>query len=282
MTYIVVNVDDFGLHPAVSRAVEILGKKGVVTSTTILANGEYINDFKKIASIGFGVHLNILRGKPLSNYDSINFFVDEKGLFLRDYLKLFKRYLLNNSFLTQVELEWSKQIEYLLDLGVKLTHIDSEKHIHAWPGLMEIALDLAKKYSIKWVRRPQEKLSIFNFSKNAFKCRLLNFFGLFYKKYDDISVRWPDCVWGIADQGKNFLSNKFNRYLLAYKDSNLIEIVCHPGKRNENDIEISEEYGKLNVVNQWSDEFDLLSSPEWKAVLNQKDVQLVNYGNLKI
>jgi predicted glycoside hydrolase/deacetylase ChbG (UPF0249 family) len=44
-------------------------------------------------SLGVGVHLNILRGRPESPAHEIPGLVNGEGLFLGDYAALFKRYL---------------------------------------------------------------------------------------------------------------------------------------------------------------------------------------------
>ena len=90
---VIVNVDDLGLHPAVRRAVEDLFRAGAVTSATLLVNGPDAAAAARIQGPGLGVHLNILRGKPLLPPSEIPSLVGPDGLFLGDYAALFRRYV---------------------------------------------------------------------------------------------------------------------------------------------------------------------------------------------
>ena len=51
MARLIVNVDDLGLHPAVTRAVETLGKMGRVHRTSVMANMPYVEDGDKNSEI---------------------------------------------------------------------------------------------------------------------------------------------------------------------------------------------------------------------------------------
>ena len=63
-----VNVDDFGLHPAVNRAICNLSKQNYINSASLLANGGYVVEAIEMGlSINIGAHLNILRGCPISD-----------------------------------------------------------------------------------------------------------------------------------------------------------------------------------------------------------------------
>ncbi|MEF2145912.1 MAG: ChbG/HpnK family deacetylase, partial [Desulfovibrionaceae bacterium] len=190
--------------------------------------------------------------------------------------KLFSRYLSGRVDLRQVEAEWAKQIEHVMDLGVKPTHLDSEKHIHAWPGLMAVAGRLAERYRIGWVRRPRECAQTLRLDKGALRTTFLNMCSLFQRKPHNVD--WPDKVWGIADQGERLLPELFRKYMTGGGD--VVEIVCHPGDSREGDPGLPEDFGKMRISGQWAAEFERLSDPAWLDVMRELGANLVHYGQI--
>jgi hypothetical protein len=127
-------------------------------------------------------------------------------------------------------------------------------------------------------------------------------------------VRWPDRVWGVADQGPRFEPSRFEAYLggisrrkvqeskrrnvegksqtvgelvdistVPHFDSrraNVIEIVCHPGLPTFNDGPLSESFGKLRVESAWETELKSLLDSRWHEVISRHELQLSHYGQL--
>ena len=275
--YVIINVDDLGLHPAVQRAVDKGSDLNVITSASILANGNYLNDIRLLSNkVGLGVHLNILRGKSMLPAHDIPSLVNLKGQFILKYSKLFQRYMSKQLSLSEIEMEWSKQIEYLLGFGIKITHIDSEKHIHCWPGLMPVAQQLAKYYNIKWVRRVRELNPWYQLDIGGIRSKLLTHWSKYYKTVD--FPLFPDIVWGIADTGKNLLLKRFEKYIKDNLHYKIIEIVCHPGISHKNDPPIPDEFGYLQVPYSWDTEFQLLTSQNWTDFFRDNNMHTVHYG----
>ncbi|WP_040368563.1 ChbG/HpnK family deacetylase [Paucidesulfovibrio longus] len=276
--FIIVNVDDLGLHPAVRRAVVALSTEGIVTSSTLMANGPDLEESARIGGVGLGVHMNVLRGRSVLQPRLVSSLLGDDDLFLGDYGKLMGRYFAGRVDLRQVESEWAAQIEKIMDLGVRPTHLDSEKHIHAWPGMMAVAGRLAERYGIRWVRRPRECAGLLRFDKGGLRTKFLNVCALMQKKPEAVS--WPDRIWGIADQGERLLPDAFKEYMAGSNDR-VVEICCHPGDPQEGDPPLPVEFGAMRVGSQWSVEFDRLSDPRWRDVLREMDARLVHYGQIR-
>ncbi|CCO22986.1 ChbG/HpnK family deacetylase [Maridesulfovibrio hydrothermalis] len=278
---VVTNVDDLGLHPAVRRAVDKLAACGVVTSSTLLANGPDLSESvllqDKHEGLGLGAHLNLLRGKPISNPDHISSLVDDDGLLFGNYSSLLLRYVTGRIRLSEVEKEWSAQIEYLLDHKVRLTHFDSEKHIHAWPGLFTLAGRLAKRYGVKWIRKPFEHTPLTRLDKGMMRTRFLQL--CLAGSFPDKTPRTASCVWGIGDQKDNFDPVLFEKYIDIYQPE-IIEIVCHPGDPATNDGPLPSEFGPMRVEKQWKEEFNSLSSKGWLETFEKIGAVPVNYGQI--
>ena len=66
---LLINADDLGYDPAVTRGILEAMTTGIVTSTTMMVNGPHSEDAgKKVngAGLGIGLHLNLARWAPLS------------------------------------------------------------------------------------------------------------------------------------------------------------------------------------------------------------------------
>ncbi|WP_245543766.1 ChbG/HpnK family deacetylase [Maridesulfovibrio salexigens] len=281
MMLIVINVDDLGLHPAVRRAVDKLAEAGVVTSSTTLANGPDLSESvllqDKHEGLGLGAHLNLLRGKPISNPDHISSLVDDDGLLFGNYKSLLLRYLSGRIKLSEVEKEWSAQVEYLLDHKIRLTHFDSEKHIHAWPGLYNLAGKIANKYGIKWMRRPFEHTPLNRFDKGMLRTRFLQL--CLGASFPGKKPRTADCVWGIGDQKENLDPHLFKKYVETFRPE-IVEIVCHPGLPQEGDGPLPSEFGPMRVEAQWREESESLLHKEWLEIFKELGATPVNYGQI--
>ena len=69
MRKLIVNADDLAWTSGVNRGILASHCNGIVTSTTVLANGPAFDEgmqlVKKIPALGVGVHLNLSDGSPL-------------------------------------------------------------------------------------------------------------------------------------------------------------------------------------------------------------------------
>jgi predicted glycoside hydrolase/deacetylase ChbG (UPF0249 family) len=277
---LIVNVDDLGLHPAVSRAVRRLARLGVVTSASLLANGPNFEEAARSPAVPTGVHLNLLRGRPILPPPAVRSLVDERGLLLGSYRRLLARHVRGGLRLDEIEREWDAQIARVRDIGVVPSHLDSEKHVHAWPRLMPIVQRLARRHSIGWIRRPVERLRFTGLPPMAIlRIALLAWFGLFHRPAAE--VRWPDSTWGIADQGSLLRPARFARYVSSLDRRGVLEIVCHPGLPQAEDPPLPEEVGRLRVAGQWLEEFRALSDSSWLDTVRELGLVLVSYESIR-
>ncbi len=277
---LIVNVDDLGLHPAVRRAVERLAAVGTVTSATLLVNGPDFAQAVGCRAVPVGVHLNVVRGRPILPPDAVRSLVDREGLFLGSYGVLLARYLAGRLRLEEIEAEWDAQIARAREGGLDPSHLDSEKHTHALPRLMPVAQRLARRHAIPWVRRPVERLHVRGVPAGGFaRLALLGWFSLFHRPA--AGVAWADSAWGIAEQGSRLTPHAFARYARRLRSGSIIEIACHPGLPEDADPALPAEYGRLRVAAQWLLEYNSLSDPAWFETLGSLGVTLVSYARIR-
>ena len=70
MSKLIVNADDFGLHSAVNAGIIDGHRRGIITSTSLMAGGEAFTEAVSMAKqnpkLGIGIHITLVGGvKPV-------------------------------------------------------------------------------------------------------------------------------------------------------------------------------------------------------------------------
>lgn len=94
---LIVNADDFGLHPAINAGIIKGCRDGFITSTSLMCSGAAFDDAvlqaKATPALGVGIHLTLVGGgKPLLQARQLRTLVDEDGLLPADYTVFAKRW----------------------------------------------------------------------------------------------------------------------------------------------------------------------------------------------
>src|SRR6266567_2877528 len=115
MRNLIVNADDLGWTQGVNRGIAEAHRNGIVTSTSLLANGrafeEGVQSALQSPRLGVGVHLNLSDGKPLAPARQVKSLLDENGNFSGRPETLLFRLTAKSLDAREVELEWNAQIE---------------------------------------------------------------------------------------------------------------------------------------------------------------------------
>lgn len=227
---IIINADDFGLSAGVNAGIRSAHRDGILTSATLLANAPAFDQAVHISReeprLGVGVHLNIVRGAPLSPPGEIMLLVDGHGVFRR-----FRFRHCTGAFLAQAEREYRRQIEKVLKAGIRPDHVDFEKH-HAWQApLYELAARLAEEYGIRAIRSLREPVvwAIRHMgwpgARNAAMAALLRT-GVQMLGGATALAR-PDWFLGQTHIGR--MDEKAWTHLLDNPPAGVIEVMTHPG-----------------------------------------------------
>jgi chitin disaccharide deacetylase len=282
---LVVNVDDLALHPAISRFVGRAIERSAITSASVLANGPCLNDVRlmnnarEFTNVGLGAHLNVLRGPPLSPSNEVGSLLGANGMFLGSFLSFFLGLSLGYIKTSEIEREWARQIERLLDLGLRLTHLDSEQHTHCLPVLAPIIGGLASRYGVQWVRRPVELAHPGAALVGRMKARLL---GRWVNKAGPLptGISSAQLVWGIIDQGARFAAERLASYLHLHHEATVIEVICHPGLPTRSDAAVPSSYGRLGVPRHWEFEAQTILSELWIHTIKECGFSPVHFGTI--
>jgi chitin disaccharide deacetylase len=288
MKNLIVNADDLGWTAGVNRGIAQAHRNGIVTSSSLLANGGAFDDGVKVArvlpALGVGVHLNLSDGAPVAGSKAVPSLVDERGELSGGPEQLLLKLARRKLKLSDVEREWDAQIEKIRAAGIAPTHLDGHKHVHMLPGLFPIALKLAKKHSIAAIRISNEASPLRNAlsGKNGGNSRIelkqgVQARGLkllardAHKLADKAGIESADYFCGIAQTGVLTREGVLN--LLESLPEGTTELMCHPGYLDE-DLAASD----TRLQNSRAAELEILTDITVRKSVASHGIRLINYN----
>jgi chitin disaccharide deacetylase len=147
--------DDFGLTSGVNEGVIQAFQNGVLTSTSIIASGQAVDEAIGLArtypDLDVGIHLVLSDEKALQKNSSpaCPSSSDEK---FPSRQRLLLNLLNGQTTVREVETEWRAQIEKILSAGLPVSHLDSHQHVHLYPYLFPLTVRLGIEYNIPFIR----------------------------------------------------------------------------------------------------------------------------------
>ncbi len=249
MNRLIVNADDFGLTAGVSRGILEAHRRGIVTSTTLIANlpldGTFLGDLKASA-LGVGLHLNLTLGRPISPPEEVPSLLDGDGKFFRD-----PRRQASEAKLEEVELELRAHLAtFIRLLGRKPTHLDSHHHVGRHVPIREVVFALAEELGV------------------PVRCQDVETRRAAGKR----GLRSPDHFFGESGPEAYWSSERLLAHLAALPDG-LSEFMTHPGYFDP-DLAYSR-YGPQREV-----ELRGLTDPAVRAAVEARRIRLCHFGDL--
>jgi predicted glycoside hydrolase/deacetylase ChbG (UPF0249 family) len=148
MRRLILNADDFGLTRGVNAGIVEACRSGILRSATLMANGPAFEDAVERArqnpALDLGCHLVLIGGHAVA----------PPGNPLPQSVNQLLWRLACGLSATAIEQEFSAQIEKIRAAGVRPTHLDTHKHTHLAPPVLEAVVRVARRYEIPWIRRP--------------------------------------------------------------------------------------------------------------------------------
>lgn len=141
-----VNADDFGFTRDVNEGIVEAHRRGILTATTLMANGAAFEDAvaraRENPELDVGVHFVLVGGMSVARWG------EALPATVADLIKTLACRRLN------VERELRAQMQRIVAAGIQPTHLDTHKHTHLLPPVLEVVARLGGEYGVKWVRRP--------------------------------------------------------------------------------------------------------------------------------
>lgn len=278
---LIVHADDFGLHESINEAVENAHRKGVLTSTSLVVNGDAFEHAIEIAKrnkdLGVGLHLTLIGEKPVSPPERVESIVDAEGRLYENHIQFCLKILRKKALLKDIIVEVKAQLDKFYATGLIPTHIDSHRHLHFFPQIFYALKPILLKYNIKKMR--YLNIPFFEFNRgNTLKKILAVFFKCFCMINTD-KYKHQNFFYGFFNSGH--LDKNYLLYLLRKLNPGTSEINFHPGLNNHDIREKYKIWGMhLSGMPDWETEFHLLVDEELKALIRRNNITLINYSNL--
>jgi predicted glycoside hydrolase/deacetylase ChbG (UPF0249 family) len=270
---LVVNADDFGFTSDVNSGIVEGHRNGILTATTLMANGEAFDDAVRLArenpSLDIGCHLVLIGGRSLVTGKALPRSV---GQLLR---ALVRREI-------PVHDELAAQVRRIVAAGIRPTHLDTHKHTHLAPPVLDVVGKLSREFEISWVRRP------FDFPLHAAHGSLLpsvprlkrwtsDALGVmrwrFHRVLASYGCRTTDHFAGFQITGRFRTAELVE--LMAAIPQGTTELMVHPGH-----CRAELRAAPTRLKESRAIELAALVAPEIRAAMSGHGVELVNYRDL--
>lgn len=242
MIRLAVNADDFGFTRDVNDGIVEGHRRGILTSTTLMANGDAFEHAVELAretpTLDIGCHLTLIGGEALTG-----------GALPSNIPKLLEVLAFGR---LRVYEEFAAQIGRIQAAGIVPTHLDTHKHTHLAPPVLRAMIRAARELGIPWVRRP---LGMLPFQPSLAGCRTTDHFTGFR-----LTGRM-----GTAEMER----------AIRRLSPGFTEFMCHPGFCRE---ELQQAPTRLRESRER--ELEALISPRVRRAIEDLDIVLTGFTRL--
>jgi chitin disaccharide deacetylase len=283
---LIVNADDFGFTAGVNRAIVEAHSRGVVTSSTLMANGpafaEAAQLAKTVPTLSVGCHVVLTDGVPILAADRLPSLTD--GSRFRDGMMMFAARAIGSRMdAAEITAEAAAQIRKIQSAGIVVSHLDTHKHTHLFPKILRPLLRAAADCGVHALRNPfgprlplrsEHLLARPGLWARYVEVRILGgFAGKFREAVDREGFTTPDGTLGIVVTGA--LDETLFHAIARSIPEGTWEFVCHPGY-NDADLQA----GKTRLRSSRETELRVLTLPAAREVLTEQGIELISYREL--
>ena len=241
MKRLIINADDFGLAPGVNQAIVELQQAGALSSTTLMATAAYFSPAVFLAfaqpTLAVGCHVVLVDGSPRLRPSEVPSLLDPRrpqSFSFRNTVGSFLSDLLRGRIREQeIEAEAIAQIQRIQSSGLTVSHIDSHKHVHAFPPALAPLLRAARHCGVSCVRNPFEPWWSLRATRTGSTWRRTQVHAMrtqqrsFSRLTSEYGIATSDGSIGLLATG--ILDDSVLRSLLHAMPPGTWELVCHPG-----------------------------------------------------
>jgi predicted glycoside hydrolase/deacetylase ChbG (UPF0249 family) len=251
---LIVNADDFGFTGDVNRGIVDAHRRGILTATTLMANGQAFDDAVNLAratpSLDIGCHLVLIQGRSL---------ISEQEL-PRNWKELLKALARGR---LDVYHELRAQVQKLIGAGLRPTHFDTHKHTHVLPAVLSAVMRLAQEFQVPFIRVP--------FDAGWVPVQALDRW--YRKRLKTANLRSTDHFLGF--RLTDTLTTASLAAALFRLPDGITEFMCHPGYLGD---ELRSAATRLKETRER--ELEALTSSAVRDVIVERKIELTNYRAL--
>lgn len=287
MKQLIVNADDFGYTRGVNAGIIQGFREGIITSTTLMANGAAFEDAvaraKENPKLGVGCHLVLVGGKAVAPKAQIASLVDAEGKLPATLGSLMAKLSAGRVESEAMVCELRAQTQRVMSAGIQPTHFDSHKHTHAHPRVAEAVMKVAEEFNIKRIRKPFEDFTSLlrpvngngwaSWKQRATALASLASAPRFRRLAQARGVVTPEHFWGIAATGR--LNVAAILAMMETMPEGTNELMCHPGNY---DAEL--EGSPTRLKRERERELEALMAPEVSEALKANQIQRISFREL--
>lgn len=283
MNRIIVNADDFGIHPLVNEAIILGHQEGIITSTSLLAGGKGFQDAltrrEQCPNLGIGIHTALVGSlEPVAPIDSVRSLVTEDGVFYESHVDFIKKLYSQEIKVSEIFTELTAQFKKIMEQNIPITHVDGHQHLHVLPQVLPMVITLMKEYKINKMRIPEESLFFFNHTYDLKRFVGKSGLSVLAGRARTIARRHgiatPRYFWGMMRGGQMSERDLLQILGKVSRRSGTHEIMVHPGLHSE---ELAREF---TWGYQWEQELAALRSQKIRDYMHKKGIDMINFGDL--
>ena len=232
MKRLIVTADDFGAAVAVNDAVEQAHRGGLLTAASLMVTGDAAGDAveraRRIPSLGVGLHVVLVEGRPALPPEQLPDLVESSGQFRTDMVRtaidIFAKPAARAQLLAEVEAQFAR----FAATGLPLDHVNAHKHFHLHPTIASTILAVGRRYGMKAIRAPIEPKKVLSkIEPGSGGIDMTRAWALLVRRrMRAAGMLVPDQVFGLAWTGG--LNTARLRGLIANLPDGLTEIYAHP------------------------------------------------------
>ncbi|MDB5715402.1 MAG: ChbG/HpnK family deacetylase [Sphingomonadales bacterium] len=275
MKTLIVTADDFGVDVAVNEAVERGHREGILTAASLMVGGKAAGDAveraRRMPTLGVGLHLVLVEGRPTLPSEQVSRLIDATGNFRTDMVRSAVAMTFVPEARRQLAAEIEAQFAAFAATGLPLDHVNAHKHFHLHPVIAALMLKIGKRYGLKAARAPIEPRAVLKAIEPGAiipQDPATLWAKLIRHRLRMAGIATPDQVFGLAWSGQ--MTADRVAALIAKLPNGVTEIYAHPA--------ITDNWPGHAPGYRYADEYAALLQP--RDSLRQHGITLARFADL--
>lgn len=283
MKKLIITADDYGMSPAVNKAIDAGIAAGLITSTNVMTNMPYYKEaaaLKGNPKVSVGLHWVLACGKPVLPKEDIPSLVADNGLFF-PYPEFRSRLRKKQISFQDIKKELIAQYQLYFDLMGQPDYWNTHQNTHVDFGVYRLFVDTAAELGIYKMRSHQriyvpgsdnkQKRTLFWRLAEPVKSKMLD---VWQNNAHKKGIASPDglivCLNNADINRPEYLFKNID-----WKDKCAGEYIIHPATEND-----SPYFGK--IVDQRIREYEMFTSWETKTLVEQNGIELITFSSITL